>query len=415
MYNQNVNIDIRTVGTSMKTIKLPFLPAGIFAVMLLLSACQTQTTTARPTPTKNPLHTSSLQEGRLIFEGEAVPVNNVNLSFPASGIVDEVLASEGEQVSKGDIIARLKGLERQKAFVTAAQTELLSAQQSLDNLYKNTNVTRAEVQLKLAQAKKALDKAVENRNYKNYKRADQWYIDQSQADYLLALNDFNNAEMVWNNWKDKNETDRNRAFALQNFAAARKKVEQAEANYKYLQGAPLEVDVQISEGELVVAKANYENALKNWELVKNGPNPDDLQLAEDRLSNARAQLDAAQTGMAELELKAPFAGTIVASNLKAGQLSSNGTSSVVLADLSEFQVESSDLTELNITKISEGSPVAITIDGIPDLSISGSVARIKPLGEDNQGDITYKVIIKLNNQDPRIKWRMTTSIAFSQP
>ena len=398
----------------MKPIKLAILCAVFTAAILLLAACQSSPASATPTPSGNSPKTSIQQDGRLIFEGEAVPVNNVTLTFPANGIVDEVMTSEGEQVSKGDIIARLKGLERQKAAVSAAQAELLSAQQTLDNLNKNANVNRADVQLKLAQAKKALDKAVENRNYKNYKRADQWYIDQSNADYILALSDFNNAEMVWNNWKDKDETDRNRAFALQNFAAARKKVEQAEANFNFLQGAPLEVDVQISEGELVVAKANYENALKDWELVKNGPNPNDLQLTEERLANARAQLDAAQTGLDDLELKAPFSGTIVSSNLKAGQLSSIGTSSITLADLSEFQVESSDLTELNITKISEGSPVAITIDGIPDLSLSGSVARIKPLGEDNQGDITYKVIIKLNNQDPRIKWRMTTSIAFTK-
>jgi len=399
----------------MKSFKLPILFAVFTAAFLLMTACQNSTAASKPTPSGTPPKTSSSQDGKLIFEGEAVPVKNVTLTFPANGIVDEVHALEGDKVSEGDVIARLKGLERQKAAVSAAQAELLASQQALDNLNKNANINRADVQLKLAQAKKALDKAVENRNYKNYKRADQWYIDQSNADYILALSDFNNAEMVWNNWKDKDETDRNRAFALQNFAAARKKVEQAEANFNYLQGAPLEVDVQISEGELVVAKANYENALKDWELVKNGPNPDDLKLTEERLANAQAQFDAATAGLNDLELKAPFSGTIVSSNIKAGQLSSVGTSAVLLADLSEFQVESNDLTELNITKIAEGSPVIITIDGIPDLSISGTVERIKSLGEDNQGDITYKVIIKLNNQDPRIKWRMTTSIAFSQP
>ena len=336
----------------MKSLKISFQLVVVILAVLLLSACQSANGAATSTPTASSTQAAVQNSGRMIFEGEAVPVQNVTLSFPANGIVDEVLFSEGEQVSKGDVIARLKGLERQKASVAAAQAELLSSQQTLDNLNKNANITRADVQLKLAQAKKALDKAVENRNYKNYKRADQWYIDQSNADYILALNDFNNAEMVWNNWKDKDETDRNRAFALQNFAAARKKVEQAEANYKYLQGAPLEVDVQISEGELVVAKANYENALKDWDLVKNGPNPDDLKLAEERLANAQAQFDAAQAGLDDLELKAPFSGTIVSSNLKAGQLSSIGTSSVVLADLSEFQIESNDLTELNITKVS---------------------------------------------------------------
>jgi HlyD family secretion protein len=282
-------------------------------------------------------------------------------------------------------------------------------------LNSNSNVARAQAQLNLANAKKALDKAVENRNYKNYKRADQWYIDQSNADYILALNDFNNAKTVWESWQDKDDTNKNRAYALQNFAAARKKVEQAEANYKYLLGSPLEVDVQISEGELVVAKANYEKAQNDWELVKNGPNQNDLDLARERVDNAQSQLDAAKTGLADLELKSTISGIIVSSNLKAGQLSTVGSSSVVVADLAQFQVESNDLTELNIAKITEGNVVSITFDGIPGLSLPGKVERIKPLGEDNQGDITYTVIIKLEQQDPRIRWRMTSSITYEEP
>ena len=90
----------------------------------------------------------------MIFEGEAIPVQNVTLSFPANGIVDEVSVTEGEQVSQGDVIARLKGLERQKASITAAQAELLSAQQTLDDLDKNANVTRADAQLNWHRQKK---------------------------------------------------------------------------------------------------------------------------------------------------------------------------------------------------------------------------------------------------------------------
>lgn len=382
--------------------------------LVALVSCQAGSKTATSTPTVNPQIQPTSTQNRLVFEGEAIPVDNVTLSFPVNGVIDQVLVSEGENTNQGDVIARLKGTEKQKAAVSAAQSELLAAQQTFDDLNKNANVVRAEAQLKLAQAQKALDTAVENRNYKNYKKADQWYIDQAQADYILALNDFNNAKMVWENWQNKDATDKNRAYALQNFAAARKKVDQAEANYNFLQGAPAEVDVQISEGELVVAKANYEKAQKDWDLVKNGPNQNDLQLAQDRLDNAKAQLDAAQSGLDDLALKATISGTIVSSNLKAGQISTVGSSTVVLADLSRFQVETNDLTELTISKINEGQSVTITFDGIPGLTIPGKVERIKPLGEDNQGDITYKVVIGFEKQDPRIKWRMTASIKFSE-
>jgi HlyD family secretion protein len=383
---------------------------------LSLTACQTPVSAATPTVvTATNSAPAQAKTGVLIFEGEAVPVDYVTLAFPVNGIVDEVLVKEGEAVQQGDLLARLKGSEKQKAAISSAEKELLTAQKALDDLNSNSNVARAQAQLAMATAKKALDKAVENRNYKNYKRADQWYIDQSNADYILALNDFNNAKTVWENWQDKDETDKNRAFALQNFAAARKKVEQAEANYNYLQGSPLEVDVQISEGELVVAKANYEKAKNDWELVKNGPNQNELDLAQERVDNAQSQLDAAKTGLADLELKSTITGTVVSSNLKAGQLSTVGSSSVVVANLAEFQVESNDLTELNIAKINEGNTVIITFDGVPGLSLPGKVERIKPLGEDNQGDITYTVIIKLEQQDPRIKWRMTSSITYEEP
>jgi HlyD family secretion protein len=402
----------------MKTKYLFATTISIISISLVLTACQPQATTTTPTPTVKAVDTSALKPekpGALIFEGEAVPVNNVTLAFPVNGVVDEVAVKEGDTVKQADVLARLKGSEKQKAAISSAESELLSAQKALDDLNSNANVARAQAQLAMANAKKALDKAVENRNYKNYKRADQWYIDQSNADYILALNDFNNAKTVWESWQDKDDTDKNRAFALQNFAAARKKVEQAEANYKYLLGSPAEVDVQIAEGELVVAKANYEKAQKDWELVKNGPNKNELDLAQERVDNAQTQLDAAKSGLDDLELKSTITGTVVSSNLKAGQISSIGSSSIVVADLSEFQIESNDLTELNISKIHEGDTARITFDGVPGLSLPGKVERIKPLGEDNQGDIVYTVIISLEKQDPRIKWRMTSSIEIDKP
>ena len=400
----------------MKTKKLLTSSLTIILFALVLTACQP--TTATPTPMVDAAKTPEENRGNssvLIFEGEAVPVNHVTLAFPVNGVVDDVLVREGDTVKQGDILARLKGSEKQKAAISAAESELLSAKKALDDLNNNANVARAEAQLAMANAKKALDKAVENRNYKNYKRADQWYIEQANADYLIALNDFNNAKTVWENWEYKDETDKNRAYALQNFAAARKKVEQAEANYKYLQGSPKEVDVQIAEGELVVAKANFEKAQNDWELVKNGPNKNDLDVAQERVDNALVQLEAAKTGLDDLELKSTIDGTVVSSNLKTGQISTIGTSSVVVADLSEFQIESNDLTELNIFKIKEGTSVSLAFDGIPGLTLPGKVERIKPLGEDNQGDITYTVIIKLEQQDPALKWRMTSSITVEQP
>ena len=49
----------------------------------------------------------------------------------------------------------------------------------------------------------------------------------------------------------------------------------------------------------------------------------------------------------------------------------------------------------------------LTFDALPDLTLPGIVARIKPLGENKQGDITYTVIIEPQASDPRLRWNMT--------
>jgi HlyD family secretion protein len=118
--------------------------------------------------------------------------------------------------------------------------------------------------------------------------------------------------------------------------------------------------------------------------------------------------------VAETELRAPFAGTISALSTTIGEYVAPGTPIVQLADLTAWQVETIDLTEQNIGRVHTGSQTRITFDAIPDLEVHGTVSRIRPLGENKQGDITYVVTIKLDQQDPRLRWNMTAAVAFEQ-
>jgi len=44
----------------------------------------------------------------------------------------------------------------------------------------------------------------------------------------------------------------------------------------------------------------------------------------------------------------------------------------------------------------------------------GRVSRIRPLGENKQGVITYVATIELDRQDPRLRWNMTASATIAQ-
>ena len=48
----------------------------------------------------------------------------------------------------------------------------------------------------------------------------------------------------------------------------------------------------------------------------------------------------------------------------------------------------------------------------PASTLTGKVIRIKPLGENKQGDMTYTVVIQPDQLDARLRWNMTAAVAI---
>ena len=109
-------------------------------------------------------------------------------------------------------------------------------------------------------------------------------------------------------------------------------------------------------------------------------------------------------------LQAPFAGTVASLDTKVGQQVMPGVPVVWLADLSEWQVETDDLTELSVIDVEVGAPAVISFDAIPDLELPGTVVRIGSMGENKMGDVTYTVIVVPDEHDDRLRWGMTAMV-----
>jgi len=119
-----------------------------------------------------------------------------------------------------------------------------------------------------------------------------------------------------------------------------------------------------------------------------------------------------QLDLANTELKAPFAGTIASLNLEAGEQVAATVPVAQLADQSAWRIETDDLTEINVVYVNVSDTVDISIDALPDLKLTGTVERIRPLGENKQGDITYTATIIPSNTDKRLRWNMTASVTI---
>jgi multidrug resistance efflux pump len=87
---------------------------------------------------------------------------------------------------------------------------------------------------------------------------------------------------------------------------------------------------------------------------------------------------------------------------------------MVLADLSQWQVETTDLTELNIVDVRQGMPVEVQIDAFPDMILLGEVRRIAATGSEVRGDVTYLTTIDLiDTGELPLRWGMTAFVNLS--
>ncbi|BCY18244.1 MAG: HlyD family efflux transporter periplasmic adaptor subunit [Chloroflexi bacterium] len=379
----------------------------ILTVMsLALSACGTSASDSQ-SPTPAPADVNA--QKTVSATGIVVPSRWTMLSIPASGVVESVIGKENQAFNAGDVLLRLKGKAAQEAAVSAAEVAQLAAQRKLDNLEKNHVVVRAAAQLRLADAVKALDKAKEKREGKNYQRASTAYLDQAKADLILAEDEFKKAEDLWAYYVDKDEDDVNRAGVLSMFAAARLARDKARWNLNYLQSLPDDMEVAQAEGALVVAKAELDEAQRQWDKVKNGPDPDDRKQLEGELENATKQLEAARSALADLELKAPFNGTTSKINVREGEWVNTGQNAMLFADLNELQVETTDLNEIDVARISEGSPVDITFDALPGVTVMGTVEKIAARSSEGSG-VNYTVTISMDERPEKLRWGMTAFV-----
>src|SRR5512133_2930981 len=169
-------------GVKMKTQKMNKLISVFVGLMILsLTACSAGSgASTTPTPAANVVTNAFVSA-----TGIVLPSRWTMLSIPATGVVESVTGKENQIVNSGDVLLRLKGRAAQEAAVSAAEVAQLTAERKLDNLSKDHNVVRAAAQLRLADAVKALDKAQEKREAKDYQRASTAYLDQAKADVIL--------------------------------------------------------------------------------------------------------------------------------------------------------------------------------------------------------------------------------------
>ena len=334
----------------------------LIGLSLLITACGAGGA-ATPTPEAA---ATVIADSAIIAEGRLEPIRFAEIAFTASGRISNILVEEGQTVQPGDELIRLG--DASDTQYAAAQLELVSAKKALTDLNNTAGTDLAQAVIDLKDAQEQHNDAVE-------------YLDYLQnADKVPQTENRSYLVQTWRGYEYRTKT-------------------------KHFKGpAPVDWIVE-AENDMNLKKAELDAAQRAYDRLKGGVDADQLAVLE-------ARLEAAEAGVAAFSVIAPFEGVVADLNAKLGGSINAGEPAVTVADFSQWLVQTTDLTEIDVVNLAAGQPVTITLDAIPEAELTGEILSIGQTFAENQGDIVYEVTILLTDTHPAMRWGMTAAVTF---
>ena len=376
-------------------------------VALVLVACSGEAPSAEAEPT--------LEQGEpaakvISATGVVVPAQWATLSMPTGGVAEAPGVEVGDEVEQGEVLVALSGRDQAESALAAARLERLLSRQTLTTLREQAGMARAQAERELASARDALRLADNKRqNQQQGHRASTGFIEGAEANLVLAEEEVRLAEEEYGQFSGRGEDDPQRALALSNLAAAKLHRDAVQRELNWYTGTPTDIQQAMLDSEVAVAQARLDEAERVLDRMGEGPEPRALEAAEARTANAEAAVRAAESTLDNLELRAPFGGTVAALHVRPHEWVSPGQPVIVLGDLSGLRIETTDLNEIDASRVKAGDSVVVTFDALPDVVLQGRVGRIAPKSAPGTG-VNYTAVIEIQEIPQDLRWGMTAFV-----
>ena len=328
--------------------------------------------------------------------GSVTPESKVTLSFGTAGTVAAVHVKVGDHVKKGDVLAELD--------TSSLQLQLAQQQQSFLSQQASYSMTLQPDPNAIKSAQLAFDNASAA-----YRLSQQKYVatganqlltncsnlDSARQAYDDAVNAYN---VLLTNWRavvngsyqiSPQKAGLDRATAAYDVALANCNLSKSTANDNS--------GVQSAAAQLQQAKVNLDTLMT----------PSALTLA-----TAKAQLDQARTSLAQVQqqldntrIVAPADGVVTQVNAIVG----GASATIVEADDAQLNIGVL-VDETQIGQVTLGQQVHVTFDGLPGMTITGTVGRINPAGTVSQGVVNYLVNVDLNPTTATLRLDMSANV-----
>ncbi len=334
------------------------------ALVVLLTGCTGVQNTPTPVATINldaiqpangqttSTEPASPPSGGVTASGVIKAVREARIGSPASGRLVSVEVILGDEVQAGQVLAVLAGAEREQAALSLAEKALIEANNRLDDFLTQASIATSQVQKEFYIAEDDLQDARERLTNIRYQR---WLYQTKTKEQIK-----------------KTEKDLDAKFTN-----------------------PSQSNLDEAAVDVALAEARLADISKQVESLKDGPDPEQLSFLQASVKSASDQVAASQTALDDLTIKAPFAGTISQANVNPGDMASPGQVLFILTDISELQVETTDLSERDVANVLPGQSVSVRIKPL-NLTVPGTVSVISVRADTIGGDVVYPVVIALS-------------------
>ena len=351
----------------------------------------------------------SAAAGAVLSEAAVEPALWTAISPSTGGTILALSVEPDAIVREGDLLVKFDPAHAQLA-VEQAEAALVSAQAAVAVLVAGSHPDRimaAEERLAAAESEIAQAVALRDKLSAGVGEAE---MAADRAQLETAAFDRQQAQLAWQR-ADQGDDEDDRALARARLAAAELVVAAAEQRLAAQPGIS-EARLSTANAGVRAAIARRDAAQAELDLLEAGARQEEIAAAQAVVAQGETALMAAQVALGRTEVRAPIDGVVTRVSAEVGDTIAPGQSLLVLADLSRLQMRTTDSTELDVVRLSEGDQVAIKVDALPDSSLRGHIAWIELRGIDDQGDVIYPIIVELDEQLPELLWGMTVLVEF---
>jgi HlyD family secretion protein len=361
------------IGTALVVI---IVAAGVFVKGS--GSAKAETKTVLPSVTQ--IMNGDIDE-RVTAEGTVQAADEYSIFIELSQEVKEVYAEVGDVVDEGQLLVTYETEDTKKELenkVKQAEITLENAQITLNELVAPTEETELlDLQNQVLSAEKSLSDTEQSLSDTQEDIAD---LEKNLPYYKQLLDIGSISQQEYDDYNSEYQT------LLLEETQLEKDIESCKLTLEKAQ-------INLSNGQTTLATTSEQNS---------------YQKQLNTVETAKMDLETAQDNLAKLTeaTYSPISGTIIESSAVEGQMLTDSTAIMKIADLSNLDVLAY-VSEYDIAKVQVGQQVELTTDGIEDEIFHGTVTKIEPVAE-SQGTISgsetvVPVLVHLDDADDRIK------------